>query len=363
LASADIIVPNLVPGKRYRMVVETANSAGQINVGSTSVPSIEFVVPSANQLLSEYTPTYSVRVDNYPARQGAEISRTPQPSIIHPATGYWSAWTNVALSKACNNTVLTYGSGTSKYLFRFASTAGAPPVGMDFRASGISSGGSDYYDNLIFTRTPDDPGNGNIVATARLQSANYDFPNQNNATDARWRTQNGRHWGAADLASTAGNSKPTLRWTEQTRSWIDTTPAPTPVPDKVVYAQHPAYSITTVTVSVPNSLKLENNVQNNQRVVEIPVFFYIENGIFKDMSNNVMTGEPPSITSVPGAIPVSGVNVNEPNVGVSQRSYRFTVARYTQINGLWQASWSQFDDLYESERIMRHVIYSRQAVL
>jgi hypothetical protein len=343
------------------MVVETANSAGQINVGSTSVPSIEFVVPSANQLISEYTPTYSVKVDNYPARQGAEISRTPQPSIVNPS-GYWSAWTNVALSKACDGPVSAYGGGTSKYLFKFASTAGAPPVGVDFRVSGMSSGGSDYYDNLIYTRTSDNPGGGDIVATARIQSANFDFPNQGSTTDKRWREQGGKHWGAADLKSTAGSSKPTLRWTEQTRSWIDTTTT-TPVPDKVVYAQHPAYSITTVTVSVPNSLKLENNVQNNQRVVEIPVFFYIENGIFKNLDNTVMTGLPPSITSVPGAIPRSGVNVNEPNVGVSQRSYRFTVARYTQINNLWQASWSQFDDLYESERIMRHVIYSRQAVL
>jgi hypothetical protein len=361
LASAEIKIPNLVPGKRYRMVIETANSAGTINVGTTSVPSIEFVVPSANQLLSEYTPTYSVRVDNYPARQGAEISRTPQPSIVNPS-GYWSAWTNVALSKACNNTVLTYGSGFTKYLFRFASTAGAPPVGMDFRASGMSQGGSDYYDNLIYTRTADDPGNGNIVATARLQSAKFDFPNQNKAQDKIWQDRAGQHWGAADLKSTAGTSKPTLTWTEQTRSWIDTTTT-TPVPDKVVYAQHPAYSITTVTVSIPQSIRLENNVQNGQRVVEIPVFFYIENGIFKNLDNTVMSGLPPSITSVPAAIPRSGVNVNEANVGVSQRSYRFTIARYTQIDELWQASWSQADDLYESERVMRHVIYSRQAVL
>jgi hypothetical protein len=344
------------------MVVETANSAGQINVGSTSVPSIEFVVPSANQLLSEYTPTYSVKVDNYPARQGAEISRTQQPSIIHPATGYWSAWTTVARNKNCDNTVLTYGSGYKKYLFRFPSTAGAPPVGQDFRVSGMSQNGSDYYDNLLYTRTNDNPGGGNIVATAKL-NGETGWSGQSKDTKARWRAKAGQHWGANDLKLTAGTSKPKLNWDEPTRSWIDTTPSPTPVPDKVEYAQHPAYSITTVTVSIPQSLKLENNSQNNQRVVEIPVFFYIENGIFKNLDNTVMTGLPPSITSVPGAIPRSGVNVNEPNVGVSQRSYRFTVARYTQINGLWEASWSQSDDLYESEKVMRHVICSRQAVL
>jgi hypothetical protein len=370
LASAEIKIPGLVPGKRYRMVIETANSAGNITVGTTSVPSIEFVVPSANQLLSTYVPNYSTSVTSYPDVQGPQnnvgvIVPSKTPTI--PGK-YKEPPTNVSKSKACDNTVLTYGSGFTKYLFRFASTAGAPPVGTDFRASGMSSGGSDYYDNLIYTRTADDPGGGNIVATARLQSSNYDFPNQTNAQDKIWRTRGGQHWGAADLKSTAGSSKPTLRWTESYREWIEPSGGQdNSYPAAPTYDIIPGYSIITVTVSLPASINLENNIsRDGKRVVELPVFFYIENGIFKDMNNNVMSGLPPAITGVPSAIPRTATNVNPKEVNSSQitlRSYRFTTAKYTLDNGLWSAQWSQFDDRYVSEPLMRNVIYSGQAIL
>ena len=84
------------------------------------------------------------------------------------------------------------------------------------------------------------------------------------------------------------------------------------------------------------------------------------------MNNNVMSGLPPAITGVPSAIPRTATNVNPKEVNSSQitlRSYRFTTAKYTLDNGLWSAQWSQFDDRYVSEPLMRNVIYSGQAIL
>lgn len=369
MASAEIKIPNLVPGKRYRMVIETANSAGNTTVGTTSVPSIEFVVPSANQLISTYVPTYRVLATNYPQTGGEEISRTPQWGPIPTNPGYYKPAVIVSKKKSCNNTVLTYGSGFKKYLFRFSSTAGAPPVGQDFRASGMSQNGSDYYDNLIYTRTNDDPGNGNIVATARLQSEKYNFPNQNDKQDGIWQTRGGQHWGSEDLKKTAGTSKPKLTWDESYSEWVPESTGTAPqLPDKVEYAAIvPGYTILSVTVSLPASINLENNIsRDGKRVVELPVFFYIQNGIFYNLDNSVMTGLPPAITTVPSAIPRSGTNVNPKETTTSQvslRSYRFTTARYTLENGLWSAQWSQFDDAYVSEQLMKNVIYSGQAIL
>jgi cellulase/cellobiase CelA1 len=69
---------------------------------------------------------------------------------------------------------------------------------------------------------------------------------------------------------------------------------------------------------------------------------------------------------VPSAIPRTATNVNPKEVtsaSISLRSYRFTTAKYTLIDGLWSAQWSQFDDRYISEPLMRNVIYSGQAIL
>jgi hypothetical protein len=365
LTSVDIIIPNLVPGKRYRMVVETANSAGQINVGSTSVPSIEFVVPSANQLLSEYTPTYSVKVDNYPATNGKLLRNDP---IYGADPDPVTTTTTVAKSKKCNNTPTIRASNLSNpgwYVFRFDSLSGVPPVKQVFYVSGMGkSSPSWYYDFLEYT-CESHTSNNNIVATAKILNElswnkapkGTSTVQQSKDTRDRWRDQKGKPFNGIET----DQGTPTLSWRETTSTTVDES-API-VGYTPVYETIAEYSVTTVTVSVPNSLKLENNSQNNQRVVEIPVFFYIQNGIFYNLDNTVMSGLPPVMTTVPSTIPRTGTNTNAANVGVSQRSYRFTVAKYTQINGLWEASWSQSDDLYESEKVMKHVIYSRQAVL
>jgi len=357
LASAEIKIPNLVPGKRYRMVVETANSAGLITVGTTSVPSIEFVVPSANQLLSSYTPIYSVKVDNYPATGGQITGYLP--GISTPVGDTITAY-SVAKSKKCNNSPIISGGGN--YNFRFSNLAGAPPIGQTFSASGMNgTTTSKYYDNLLYT-VQSYTSNNNIVAVGRL-NGEAGWAGQSKKTKDRWRDQGGAPFG--DLNSTASGTRPTISWTE---SGITRTANPPIVgaPRPIYAAIVPGYSVTSVTVSVPQSLALENNFQNGQRVVEIPVFFYIKNGIFYDLNNNVMSGLPPSITSVPSAIPRSGVNVNPKNTAlneISLRSYRFSVARYTQLTGLWSAEWSQTDDAYGSEPLMRDVIYSGQAIL
>ena len=51
MPNVELRIPGLVPGKRYRMVVETTTE-------SVVGPSIEFTVPSSPRLISTYTPTY-----------------------------------------------------------------------------------------------------------------------------------------------------------------------------------------------------------------------------------------------------------------------------------------------------------------
>ena len=347
------------------MVIETANSAGAITVGTTSVPSIEFVVPSANQLLSSYVPTYSVATTNYPQAGGDIIGYNP--GVSTPVEDTVTTAT-VARSKQCNNFPTIRGAGLSNagwYVFRFASLSGVPPVGQIFYVSGMGKNSPSYYYDFLKYKAESHTSNNNVVATAVLNgegSWSSPYPNQSKATRDRWRAQNGAPF--SDLESTT--KAPTLSWEEITTT-VTKNP-PTVGPRQPIYsAIIPAYSIINVTVSIPASIVLENNTSiSGKRVVEMPVFFYIENGIFKDFNNNVMSGLPPTITSIPSAIPRSAVNTNPKDVTSSQislRSYRFSIAKYTFENGLWSGVWSQFDDAYISEPLMRNVIYSGQAIL
>ena len=359
MASAEIKIPGLIPGRRYRMVIETANSAGNITVGTTSVPSIEFVVPSANQLLSTYVPSYSVRVDNFPSPPQTIIGYNPVPDTPNADI---VETVQLAKSKTCNNSPILSSGGN--YVFRFASLAGVPPVGTVFSVSGVASqpGTSHYYNNLLYTVQSHTTSN-NIVAVGKLNGEGG-WSGQSTTTKNRWRNQAGKPF--SDINTTAAGGNPTLYWSEPGTKITKVAPTVN-APEPIYSEKIAAYSITNVTVSLPASLNLENNISidGTRRVVEMPVFFYIQNGIFYNLDNTVMSGLPPAITSVPGAIPRSGINSNRDLAAstLALRSYRFTTARYTLENGLWSAQWSQFDDRYVSEPLMRNVIYSGQAIL
>ena len=359
MASAEIKIPGLIPGRRYRMVIETANSAGNITVGTTSVPSIEFVVPSANQLLSTYVPSYSVVVNNFPSPPQTVIGWRPVPDTPNADI---VETVQLAKSKTCNNSPILSGGGN--YVFRFASLSGVPPVGTVFSVSGVASqpGTSHYYNNLLYT-VQSHTSNNNIVAVGKLNGEGG-WSGQSPTTKNRWRNQAGKPF--SDINTTAAGGNPTLYWSQAGTKVTKVAPtvnAPQPIYSELI----PAYSITNVTVSLPASLNLENNISidGTRRVVEMPVFFYIQNGIFYNLDNTVMSGLPPTITGVPSAIPRSGINSNRDLAAstLALRSYRFTTARYTLENGLWSATWSQFDDRYISEPLMRNVIYSGQAIL
>jgi hypothetical protein len=359
LASAEIKIPGLIPGRRYRMVIETANSAGNITVGTTSVPSIEFVVPSANQLISTYVPTYRVLVNNFPSPPQTIIGYNPGASTPVEDT---VTTVQTAKSKTCNNSPILSGGGN--YLFRFSSLAGVPPVGTVFSVSGVASkpGTSHYYNNLLYT-VQSHTSNDNIVAVGRLNGEGG-WSGQTDTTKRRWRDQAGKPF--PDINTTAAGGNPTLRWSEPVTVRTQNPPSvgqPQPIYSELI----PAYSITNVTVSLPASINLENNISidGTRRVVEMPVFFYIQNGIFYNLDNTAMSGLPPTITGVPSAIPRTGTNSNRDLAAgtLALRSYRFTTARYTLEGGLWSAAWSQFDDRYISEPLMRNVIYSGQAIL
>lgn len=366
MSSVDIIVPNLVPGKRYRMVVETANSAGQINVGSTSVPSIEFVVPSANQLLSSYIPKYSVTTVDH-KQTGGEITGYNPIYGVDPDP-YWTD-TTTAKTKKCDDTPTIRAKNLSWanwYVFRFDSLSGVPPVGQTFYVSGMGKTSTSWYYDFLQYKCEAHTSNNNIVATAIIVNENSwrrppngtSTTEQSSTTRRRWRDQGGKPFVGIESEAAV----PTLSWKETGGYWTDNV-APILRYEPIYSTIVPGYSVSDVTVFIPTSLKLENRTDGTSRVVELPVFFYIKNGRFYNLDDTEMTGYPPAITSIPSTIPVSGTNLKA-NSDISSRSYRFTTARYTSINnGLWSAEWSQTDDAYGSEPLMTNVVYSQQAVL
>jgi hypothetical protein len=360
MPEVEVRIPNLVPGKRYRMIVETTSE-------SVVGPSIEFTVPSSPRLISTYTPKYKRDVVTYvvPGRKW-DITVVGQN---------WSRPASTATSIADRMIIQNEGD---VYVFRIISGQPLPPDDQLFTILGASERITTkvntepfYYDWLDYTVTK---------ISSRLVNARGK-PNPTKKKDgvgthvgwgkAPWnakKTVGGvayrstTHWDDAKFNgkgfdAETKNKTITLSWrvpgasgrTADQYGWV---------PDNKTVTQ------VNIKVSVPEELQAPNVLINSDNIKHIPVFFYIKGGVFYNVDDNTVMGTTPRAipaSAMPSTIPMSQTNLD---VGADVRDYRFTIATYTKQGSSWVGEWQQVADTYESVGpSMSRVIYSKSAVL
>ena len=356
MPNVELRIPGLVPGKRYRMVVETTTE-------SVVGPSIEFTVPSSPRLISTYTPTYK------------KVSRPWSSSYQSwgiTVTG--SSWSIAAQNKTGTINQMKTKNLSFDYTFNFTSVD-KPAVGQLFTISNASDRWTTavntepfYYDWLNYTVTGV---SGNTITATGTPSSKK---TNGSGTFVGWgkapwnltkkvgsvQYYSTTHWDNADYNGKGFDTSTKTRaigasWTipgssgstADTYGWIT-------VPTSGTY--------TDIEVSIPGELQTPNALQNSANLKHVPVFFYIKNGVFYNVDDDTVMGTTPrAISTMPATIPMKQTNLD---VGTDVRDYRFTIATYTKQGSSWVGEWQQVADEYETVGpSMSRVIYSRSAVL
>ena len=364
MPNVEVRVPGLVPGKRYRMIVETTTE-------SVVGPSIEFTVPSSPRLISTYTPKYKRDVKTYTV-----------PGFKWGITVTGSNWE----IKPKNVTSIADQMIIAKsfdYVFRIVAGQPFPPKDQVFEILGASERITTkvntepfYYDwldytagkksqNLLNAKGSPNPtkkknGLGTHVGWGKAPwnaAKTVTLPNGKKVT-----YKNTDHWDNSKFNGKGfdpetKNKTITLSWTIPGSSgrtadqygWIPDDKQETKV---------------NITVSVPEELQAPNVLQNSDNIKHIPVFFYIKGGVFYNVDDNTVMGTTPRAipaSAMPSTIPMSQTNLD---VGTDVRDYRFTIATYTKSGSSWVGEWQQVADTYDSVGpSMSRVIYSKSAVL
>lgn len=339
MPNVEVTIPNLVPGKRYRMVIEPNNNQA---VG----PSIEFKVPNAPRLISTYRPTYRVLTTSYPATGGEIIGYTdvygddPPPYTTSSTTDY-SAKIDTS----------TFRASSGWYKMNVTAGYSMPGVGQEFYVSGASGGSSPYYYDWL-KYTVSSVSSRTVYATA--------VPNNTTKWSSSWKNQNGKPFG--DIATTVGSKAVTISWSVTTSSVVDPS-APFIRKDPIYSAVVPGYTVSDVELTLPP--EINSYLTNTTNIVDVPIFLYIKNGTyyyFNDIDlNSTKSGGvlyPPTLSSKPSPVPLTAKNRNV-NADVSNRDYRFTIARYENNGSSWSGYWLQTDSLFVSEQNPNKIILSQ----
>jgi hypothetical protein len=336
VSNVEVTIPNLVPGKRYRMVVEPLS-------GNAIGPSIEFKVPPAPRLLSTYRPTYQTITENYPQTGGDIIGY--KDVISDPPAYTVSGTTSFASS------IESFRGNGSNYIIIIRPGYSVPGAGQGFRVSGISFGSAPYYYDWL-----------NFYAYSVSGRTVYASASLGNTTGypSHWRTQGGRPFGDLGVKYSG-----TAYWTGAYSYVVD--PDPFVVSKDPVYSTIvPAYTLNHVDVKIPT--EIVSSLANSQTVVDVPVFMYKKSGQYYYLNDTLInstkisgTLNPPSLGSKPTTTVMKQRNSNV-NLDVSNRDYRFTVARYEYSSGSWSGRWIQKESLFDSNQIIENVILSQSAV-
>ncbi len=375
-----ITLTGLVPGKRYRMVVETEDGSNLV------APSIEFVVPSSPRLLSTYTPTFSVVKAYHDIQVEAWTEEIKGAQI--PGTGTKDVNNEVKFSRFVNT------NGTRNYTI--TSSGAVPPKDQTFTVSGVSSGSAPFYFNwLVYTVTS--TGKNPFTASAVGQDvykaalspggwrviSSTSTSNRAKVTDGNgvlWSTKNGIGWG--DVKT---NSDMKMYWTTKgipAAYYKDTKPEKymKDVPNGGVHYH--------VDLTVPS--EVQGQLAWTDTVKDIPVFFYINNNTFYDFNDKAFSDPLNSIVNTSNMSPLSlstsnlnqiyadasgnrimtkrnqKVNVYDNTTGTfsTTRSYRFSIVRYTRPPGgsTWTGSWLQTELSFDSTPTPDKIIYSQAGV-
>ena len=390
-------VRGLVPGKRYRMVV-SAEAGSQQNI---VLPSIEFVVPSAPDLISSYQPV---------GTKTTELL-TVKDNRITPGTGATTATFNVTHWSAANRsrtyTFWVNGSGYSKV--RVGSI-------VRFGANGNTSTGlSNYEDADSYYDTYDykvvekkssymvcvvQQSMTSIVGSgesAEIQTINM----SDGAIAAAWcRGQAGHYRHQYTKTGSKSNQRPSS-WTKfefdgralGAKNKNPNTAVGTVYIPRIAAADADIYDSKTlenVNIKIPDNFPLFRD----QEVIDIPVFAYknrtlgrwynMDHTPFvaidepKQYSNSAMNNElngRVNDANTRDGIPINRDSKNINNVvfldngdnpGVWQetnynKEYYFTIARYKKVGSVWQGSWLQSEDSEPRVSDPEAIIWSQKA--
>jgi hypothetical protein len=359
---AEIRIPNLTPGKRYRMVI-TTNSAingAAVAAGSTSAPSIEFVVPTSPELLSTYTPTYTVTPYNWKhetiiaatTTPGTTIAKGSQQAQTTYTYNYNGSLSTPALRKATGLGGWSRTKDQLSYTFYtdVALTGLTDNLPLDVN---ISLFGPTF--DGVYTVTGVTNGSFTVVNDAKVKQT---------FSKAITTTSKVRRAEKTDTTSNNGN----ISYTIPNKPAEDqTSPGVTTGPTKT-YEDRTDHNVTvTLPQELENSgmLKWNNNIRDG--VCDVPVFFYIKNGIYYGMDDQVLSATPLNIITMPQSMIKSAQNLRANIDGTRRdtaRDYRFTIARYKPSGSIWTGYWLQRSQLFPTVAPnMNNVIFSKTAVL
>jgi hypothetical protein len=341
---------NLVPGKRYRMVVDVVGSP------FLSAPSIEFTVPPSPRLISTYQPTVKIVEEPYTVQIAKEFPVVTTVNI--PAKNHAQTITRFG---ATNN--------SNKYSLRIPGTK--PPIGAVVRISGRSQiwGTTDplYYDWLDYKVTSI---NGNEVKCTGTPGyrAKHGEGSRVKWGGAPWNKNSGgyrktQHW------DDSGNNGKAFDDPDSTKSgmvayWY-TGPESYRVDGGVEIKYVPELRKKyRAEVSLPQEI-IDSGIFNSDSkgiYRYLPVFFYIKGGRYYNLDDTEVTSFPalPLARSFfPNPIPVTQTDFDMGND--TSRSYVFTIARYKDNTTSWIPTWMQVTNLYEGNPRMQNVVLSQPA--
>ena len=391
-------VKGLVPGKRYRMVV-SAEAGAQQNI---VLPSIEFVVPSAPDLISSYTPVGTLTLVHDPPFEDNRVT---------PGTGATTATFNVTHWSAANNsrtyTFWVNGSGYNQVrvgsIIRFGANGNT--------ATGLSNyeDADSYYDTYDYQVV--DKKSTYMVCNVRQSvtsivgsgsSAEIQTTNMSNgAIAAAWcRGQAGHYRHQYTKTGSKSNQRPSS-WTKfefdgralGAKNKNPNTAVGTVYIPRVASTSETKYIIKTihdVNIKIPDNFPLFRD----QNVIDIPVFAYknrtlgtwhnmdhtpfiaIDNPIeYSTGAMNALLRGTSNDANTRDGIPINMDSENVNNVeflddggnpGVFtetnyNKEYYFTIARYKKVGSTWQGSWLQSEDSEPRVSDPEAIIWSQKA--
>lgn len=336
----EIVIPNLIPGKRYRMVIETPLEESSPKL---IAPSIEFVVPPAPRLISTYTPTYTLVSENWST--STSTTTTTIGSTVN--VGDLQSAKNYDYRQALGG--VTRATGSRRYVYYTSTALESFGIGTVFRVRHPDG----YYDQIPFTvalvqsgsfTVKNSKGVAQTFNTAiHADAANQKYPGYNRTGDAYSTTTNS---GNTDIYYSRPALPAVAYKNDDTSSTTTTTTTGT---------------YTHVDVTVPSEIQKDLYVKPLEGVAKIPVFFYIKNGVSYYLDNTAVGANPLNLTSVP-VLEMKKRN-SQADAEASTRDYRFTIARYTKQGSTWVGEWEQKMDTYESiGPAFSRVVVSQSAV-
>jgi hypothetical protein len=327
---ADRIERGLIPGRRYRMVLEA-----QVQGGSrVSSPSFEFTVPNAPEPLTNYIPT--VVKSGGTARSSSTVVET-----VAAREAYTATYNISSIDKPAPN-------GKTFRLY------GSPPTTPSGRmiVTNWSYGSHRYYDGLYLTISGSGPGYVDVVSSApRAGDGSIDYSRfcHSEHFDKKKATKKGwDDWSGYDFGSQKKENWTTADGRQLTGSY--TVPA---VARETRTDVSNWNDPTNITMSLPNNIipTLSYQEQRINAVRHVPLFAYKVGGIWKrlDQTAGTLTTTPiryDSVSQMPSQLPTSavqnGINVSE------VRQYAFTIVTYTYDGQYWNGDWYQTKIGYSS---------------